>query len=257
MEGAISQEPYAFGQPLINISISALKTRYTILPYLYTLFVSAHLNATTVWRPLFFEFPTDTATFGIDTQFLIGPHLLVSPVLTQGATSVSAYFPKAQWYDYYSGETLTGTGSTVTLSAPLTFIPIHVRGGAIIPTQGPALTTTVSRNNPFALLIALDPSGNAQGDIFLDDGESLDPIVQYSFVTFTVSSGTLKATVVHNSRFTPTPPLGGVTVYGVQSAPASVLLNGESIPFTYVAALKVLKIPTNEVLVTPFTVAWK
>jgi alpha-glucosidase (family GH31 glycosyl hydrolase) len=34
--GAISQEPYAFGQPLINISISALNTRYTLLPYFYT-----------------------------------------------------------------------------------------------------------------------------------------------------------------------------------------------------------------------------
>lgn len=36
VEGATSQEPYAFGQPLINISIAALNTRYTLLPYYYT-----------------------------------------------------------------------------------------------------------------------------------------------------------------------------------------------------------------------------
>ncbi len=57
----------------------------------HSLFASAHINATTVWRPLFFEFPTDTNTFGIDQQFLIGAYLLVSPVLIENATSVLAY----------------------------------------------------------------------------------------------------------------------------------------------------------------------
>jgi len=254
--GARSQEPYAFGQPLINISISALKTRYTLLPYFYTLFASAHTNATTVWRPLFFEFPSDTNTFGIDLQFLIGPHLLVSPVVTQGATSVTGYFPKAQWYDYYSGDAIAGTGATVTLTAPLTFIPIHIRGGGIVPTQEPALTTTAARKNPFGLLVALDTSGNAKGEIYLDDGESLDPSSAYSFVTFSVASGTLTSQVVNN-KYIPEPKLGSITVYGVPAAPTAVQANGVSVPFTYVAALKVLKIQPSIQIVSTFTVAWK
>jgi len=36
--------------------------------------------------------------------------------------------------------------------------------------QDPGLTTTASRANNFSLLSALDGSGEAQGDIFLDDG---------------------------------------------------------------------------------------
>eukprot|EP00026_Physarum_polycephalum_P002843 Phypoly_transcript_02852.p1 GENE.Phypoly_transcript_02852~~Phypoly_transcript_02852.p1 ORF type:complete len:845 (+),score=106.60 Phypoly_transcript_02852:55-2589(+) len=254
--GAISQEPYAFGQPLINISISALNTRYTLLPYFYTLFASAHTNGTTVWRPLFFEFPTDTATYGIDTQFLIGPHLLASPVLTQGATSVGAYFPATQWYDFYSGLPLTGTGATITLAAPLNFIPIHVRGGGIIPTQGAALTTTVARTNPFGLLVALDTSGNAQGDLYLDDGESLDPISQFSYITFQAASGSVTSKVIANT-YIPKPVLGNVTVYGVPSAPSTVVTNNSPVPFTYVAATKVLKIQANIPIVSEFAVSWK
>ncbi len=54
------------------------------------------------------------------------------------------------------------------------FILIHIRGGSIIPLQGPALTTTASRQNDFALIVALNGSGQARGDLFLDDGESIN-----------------------------------------------------------------------------------
>jgi len=43
-----------------------------------------------------FEFPADSNTWGLDTQFMVGPGLMVSPVLTQGATTVNIYFPQAQ-----------------------------------------------------------------------------------------------------------------------------------------------------------------
>ena len=44
----------------------------------------------------------------------------------------------------------------------------------MIPMQDPGLTTTVSRNNSFSLLVALDGGGRAEGDLFLDDGESIN-----------------------------------------------------------------------------------
>ena len=48
---------------------------------------------------------------------------------------------------------------------------MYVRGGFIIPMQGPGLTTTESRKNPYSLLVALN-SGNADGGLYLDDGET-------------------------------------------------------------------------------------
>ena len=50
---------------------------------------------------------------------------------------------------------------------------IQVRGGTVIPLQCPALTTAASRSNSFSLLVALDTAGNATGELYLDDGESL------------------------------------------------------------------------------------
>ena len=61
----------------------SLNMRYQLLPYMYTLFYRSHAFGETVARPLFFEFPTDLNTHSIDTQYLFGPALLISPVLTQ------------------------------------------------------------------------------------------------------------------------------------------------------------------------------
>lgn len=81
---------------MAKISRHILSVRYSLLPYYYTLFHWAHISGGTVWRPLFFEFADDLATWSIDKQFMIGPGLLVSPAL-DNTTVVSAYFPKGDW----------------------------------------------------------------------------------------------------------------------------------------------------------------
>ena len=72
-----------------------LGIRYSLLPYYYTLFYKASSSkpanavpSATVLRPLFFEFPSDTQTFGISNQFMIGSGLLVTPALKQGTVCV-------------------------------------------------------------------------------------------------------------------------------------------------------------------------
>jgi alpha-glucosidase (family GH31 glycosyl hydrolase) len=53
----------------------------------------------TVARPLFFEYFSDPNTLTIDRQMMIGPYLLLSPVLEEGATTVKSYFPRdSSWY---------------------------------------------------------------------------------------------------------------------------------------------------------------
>lgn len=44
----------------------------------------------------------------------------------------------------------------------------------MIPLQDPGLTTAESRQNVFSLLVALDSHGMADGELYVDDGESID-----------------------------------------------------------------------------------
>ena len=44
------------------------------------------------------------------------------------------YFPNETWYDYETGELVNSSdNSTIELAAPLDKIPVHCRGGYVIP----------------------------------------------------------------------------------------------------------------------------
>ncbi|KAG8511483.1 Sucrase-isomaltase, intestinal, partial [Galemys pyrenaicus] len=202
-EGYEHQDPAFFGQNslLVNSSRHYLNIRYTLLPFLYTLFYKAHVFGETVARPFLHEFYTDENSWIEDTQFLWGPALLITPVLRQGADTVSAYIPNATWYDYETGAKRPWRKQRVDMYLPGDKIGLHIRGGYIIPTQQPNVTTTASRKNPLGLIVALDEHNTAKGDLFWDDGETKDTIENGNYImyTFSVSHNKLDIICTHSA----------------------------------------------------------
>ncbi|KFP18506.1 Lysosomal alpha-glucosidase, partial [Egretta garzetta] len=181
-----AQDPTVFSPAARTAMKDVLLTRYSLLPFLYTLFHRAHLQGDTVARPLFFEFPQDVATLELDRQFLWGQSLLVTPVLEPGVDSVTGYVPRGVWYDFYTGSLVNSSGEMLKMSAPLEHLNLHIREGAILPTQKPGTTSEVTRGNALRLIVALSSSATAWGDLFWDDGESLDTFERgsYSYLVF-------------------------------------------------------------------------
>lgn len=97
------REPWLFEEPYTDIIREAIRERYRLLPYWYTLFFEAHLSGLPVMRPMFVEFPEDEETFAMDDQFMVGTGLLVKPVTTEGVESVEVYLPgeQARIYLFY------------------------------------------------------------------------------------------------------------------------------------------------------------
>uniref|UniRef100_A0A8B9VXZ9 alpha-glucosidase n=1 Tax=Anas zonorhyncha TaxID=75864 RepID=A0A8B9VXZ9_9AVES len=150
-EGYIPQDPAVFGADsvLVKTSKHYLNIRYTLLPYLYTLFYKAHTQGDTVVRPVLHEFYSDEVTWEVDRQFLWGPGLLISAVLDPVGLAVwcgAKISIRKQWTDLY---------------LPADKMGLHLRGGYIYPTQQPAPTTSESRKNPMGLIIALDDDNKA------------------------------------------------------------------------------------------------
>ncbi|KAM0901746.1 hypothetical protein ACQ4PT_019760 [Festuca glaucescens] len=154
---------------------NALGMRYRMLPYLYTLNYQAHLTGAPVARPLFFSFPDFAPCYGVSNQFLLGAGVMVSPVLEQGATSVSAVFPPGTWYNLFdTSKVVVGSGSTVKLDAPLNEINVHVHQNTILPLQRGGTISRDTRATPFTLVVAF-PLGateaDAEGAVYVDDDE--------------------------------------------------------------------------------------
>ena len=85
---SIEQDPAILGPVVVEAAKTALLWKYSLLPYLYTLFFRAHTTGDAVVRPLFFEFPTDSKSYEIESQFMWGSALMIVPMLEVKATSV-------------------------------------------------------------------------------------------------------------------------------------------------------------------------
>ncbi|CAF1394494.1 unnamed protein product [Rotaria sordida] len=227
------QDPAAWSSSALSIMISVLRIRYTLLPYYYTLFYKSHTTGSTVIRPLFHEYPTDKTTLDIFLQFLIGPNIMIAPVTDDGARQVQVYIPSSHWYNYYSGVRILYEKQFITLLAPLDTIPILLRGGAIIPTQEFANNTKLSREKPFGLIIVLNSNGNAQGDLFYDDGESIDTIgsksYYYSTYKWSISEKRLIINVIENNYSQMSNLiLDTLTIYGLENIPMIINVNNKN-----------------------------
>jgi alpha-glucosidase len=174
--GTISQEFYRW-PTVTEAAKNIIDIRYRLLDYLYTCFHRQTLTGTPFLQPLFYVYPEDSKTFGNELQFFYGDSILVSPVSEEGATSVEAYFPEDLFYDWFTGVAVQGKGSVKTITdLAMTDIPIHIRGGSIIPLRtASAKTTTDLRKRGFEILIAPNADGSAEGELYIDDGESIQP----------------------------------------------------------------------------------
>lgn len=224
---ARQQEPWTFTDLLINLSRKALLERYALIPYYYTLFYHVHVNGGSVMRSLTFEFQNDESLHNNDQQFMVGSALLVSPALQNRQRVVRAYFPNAIWYDYYNGRMITPGWKE--LEAPIEHIPVHIRGGYIIARHTPALTTYQARKLPYNLLIALDSNDNSLGDLYLDDGESLDSVSgkKHTLVQLRVDRNVLRNRLLENG-YSVQEIFDKIIVYGVKRV-CKVLVNGNEI----------------------------
>jgi alpha-glucosidase len=209
--GSIPQEFYRWAT-VTEAAKKIIDIRYRLLDYLYTSFWRQSITGVPFLQPLFYVFPDDAKTFDVQGQFFFGEAILVSPVLGEGESSVQAYFPEGVYYDWFTGERVDG-GSVKSIDGlGITDIPIHVRGGSIIPLRiESARTTKDLRRRGFEILIAPAGDGTAVGELYLDDGESVE-VDQAADIRFEYASGKLK--ILGKFGYHPEVAVQAVTVLG-------------------------------------------
>lgn len=119
---------------VLPIVRDAIRLRYRMIPYLYSLYRRAATHGEPMLRPTFFEFEADPRTFADSDDFMLGPSLLVACVVEPGARRRRVYLPRgpAEWFDFWTGRSFN-SGSDVDVPAPLGLVPLFVPGGGIIP----------------------------------------------------------------------------------------------------------------------------
>jgi hypothetical protein len=162
------------------------------------------------------NFPDDATTLSQDGQYMWSDSLLFTPVLTEGATDVTGYFPKSLWYSITDDGLIDATqeGKTATFDTPMSTTNVHIRGGSIVPMQNSGMTTKAVKESPFTLLVALDSTGSASGSLFLDDGVQ-NELSTITYVEYTLEVGNLVSSVAAGSSYETTLALETIEIRGV------------------------------------------
>lgn len=225
------QEPWAFGTEVEDISRAEIQRRYELLPYLYSLFDEAHRTGAPVLRPLVWEFASDPGTHTRGDEVMLGPWMLIAPVLEAGAKSRSVYLPPGRWFEVDSGAVVEGP-ATVTVDLRLAARPTYVREGAILPRI--AATQWIGEKPATVLELAVYPGSKPSSfTLYEDDGESFAyESGQFSRVRYdlerTATGAKLTASAREGSFAPPTRSLA-VTVRRVDHAPSAVVLDGQAL----------------------------
>jgi alpha-glucosidase/alpha-D-xyloside xylohydrolase len=162
--------PHDLHNPQIEIICRKyLDLRYRLLPYLYSSVDQTHRSGLPLMRALWLADPQDTKALAVADQYLLGDHLLVSPVLERGATQRKTYLPAGAWWDFWSNQQVKG-GDEVTREVDLATTPLYVRAGAILPMGPVRLHTAEPSEEP--VILQVYPGADGQFTLYEDDGTS-------------------------------------------------------------------------------------
>ncbi len=168
----VSREPWAFGDAgdkYYEAIVSAIRGRYRLFPYIYSVGAMACIRDDMIIRPLFFDYPEEENICEISDQYMFGPSLMVCPVLSED-DKLSIYLPAGNdWYDYYTGDFYEG-GRTIDYKCPIDRIAVFAKAGSIIPVTEPLDSTEYYNGQTIGVRVF--PGKDAYFDLYDDDGES-------------------------------------------------------------------------------------
>ena len=153
----VPRELYYYGQagePVYDALLGAIKLRYSLLPYIYSLAHDVTANNGTYQRALIMDFKDDHNVWDMSNEFMFGRSLLAAPVLEAKYTPERAmsksraridnvdfletktskvYLPAGtRWYDFETLEMFDG-GQEIERGVNIKSVPIYVKAGSIVP----------------------------------------------------------------------------------------------------------------------------
>ena len=177
------REPWIYSETAQKAFLKINKTRYAMLPYLYSAGYETTREGIPMMRAMLLEYPNDLNVCNLSTQYMLGGSVLVAPVFDQKKHNV--YLPKGSWIDLETGRRLEGN-AWIEYPQKIDVIPKFLRENTMMATLK-KVPEHIPEENFQGLEIVMNITGTIDQDYF-DDG------VEGKFHA-TVQDGTLEITL--------------------------------------------------------------
>ena len=227
--------------PNFPLILDAVRLRYSLFPYLYTMAREAYDTGICLCRPLYYDNPDAAEAYEYDGEYMFGNDILVAPITTRaeanGLTSKEIWFPKGNWWSVATNELIQGPCKR-TIEYTDAQIPYFFRQGAIIPYNPETVMNVTER--PDKLVLNVVAGSNGSFNLYEDDGNNADYDTNYATTLFTQTLSGNKAVYVISARqgtYSKAPVSRSYEMHIYNSVePRSVKVNGNVKEFVFDAA---------------------
>ncbi|KAI0312736.1 alpha-glucosidase [Amylostereum chailletii] len=172
--------PWQYGEESAKYMAKYMEAKHRLMPYIFDLAIKANQVGHPLQRAMFLEFPSDRTTHTLDGQYMLGPSLLVAPVLVPEGEESEYYLPAGRWTSFFEpGRTVEGP-RWMREVVPIDAMPVWVRGGTVLP-LGPERTGRPDYDLSEGLdlrLYELEDGANVKVDLPVGTGAQIAGTVQ-------------------------------------------------------------------------------
>ena len=209
----------------------AIKFRYRLFPYLYSLMERAHETGLPIMEPLCSAFQNDPACYEEGVDFMFGDSLLVANVVEKGAKTRKVYLPAGEtFYDFYTRMPYEG-GQTIEFPVDLGSIPLFIRSNAIVPMASNQMYNLMNETvTGITLLCAADKDNSFT--LYEDDGVTMDYEKGQYVKTFITLKAGEKTTLdfVREGSYESTADTMAIDMIHREKSPFWVTVDGKLVP---------------------------
>lgn len=123
--------PWLFDDEASDVLRFFTKLKCRLMPYIFSEACKCAKTGIPVMRPMAMEFPNDLNCRYIDTQYMLGPNLLVAPIMNDEGRG-NYYLPEGRWTHLLTNEILQG-GKWYSEKYDYFSLPLFVRENSVMP----------------------------------------------------------------------------------------------------------------------------
>lgn len=215
----------------------AVRLRYTLFPYIYTMARATYDTGIGMCRPMYYEYPEAEEAYAYEGQYFFGDDILVAPVTEAGAGGSAAkeiWFPEGEWWSASTGELIEGP-CVRTMHFTDAQIPYFYRAGSVVPLNPASVKNVTER--PAEIVLNIIGGADGTGSLYEDAGDNSDYDTDFATTSFAHTVDGLTETYTVNPRVNG----AGADVSALRAtrawtmkihnvtAPVSVTLNGNPV----------------------------
>ncbi len=214
--------------------LEAVKLRYALFPYIYTMARETYDTGIGMCRPLYYEYPDKEEAYKYEGEYFFGNDILVAPITEpasgNGISSKEIWFPKGLWWSVSAKELIEGP-CVRTMDFKVTEIPYFFKAGSIIPYNVPTVKNVTAPKTSLILNIVAGKEGI--GSLYEDTGDNSDYATVYATTRFDHTvTGNTETYVINpregNATGLPETRRWSVSIHNA-TLPLKVTVNGKSV----------------------------